>query len=120
VTDEPPRAVEAQVVEGLPLPPRSFFHPASGAVILGLDWLAFGTDVLTGFVELAVSSVVVFVVTYLAVQTIQRRLHGDSLQASRLKAVLGAVAAGLPFPIGGTILGAAILLMSGLSRWRRE
>jgi hypothetical protein len=28
---------------------RTFYHPASGVVILGLDWLAFGTDLFTGF-----------------------------------------------------------------------
>jgi hypothetical protein len=120
MAEESPRAVEAKVVDELPRSPRSFYHPLSGAVILGLDWLAFGTDVLTGFVELALSSVVVFVVTYLAVQAIQIRLHGDSLKAARLKALLGAVAAGAPFPIGGSLLGAGILMMSGLSRWRRR
>jgi len=28
---------------------RTFYHPASGVVILALDWLVFGTDLLTGF-----------------------------------------------------------------------
>src|SRR4051812_47625240 len=100
--------------------PKSYFHPASGAVILGLDWLAFGTDVASGFMELAVSSLVVFAVTFWAVKTIQLRLHGDSLHQARMKALAGAVAAGVPFPIGGTIMGGAILALSGLSLLRRR
>lgn len=113
MADEP-QLVEAEVVEGLPKPGKSFFHPASGVVILGLDWLAFGSDFVSGFLAVAVTSVLVFAATFGSIYWIQTRRHGDTPGRARLKAFLGALAAGVPFPIGGTLLGAAILLHSGL------
>jgi hypothetical protein len=93
---------------------RTFFHPASGLAILLLDWLAFGTDVPTAFVLTPLVSLVTFGLTYAAVYYIQRHESGDNTTRANWKAVLGAVAAGVPFPITGTILGAGILLLSGL------
>ncbi len=109
--------VEGEVVEprkGVPAPRKSFFHPLSGMVILGLDWLAFGMDFFSGFAALAVVSVLTFAVTFWLVSRIQRRLHGDEPRAAAWKAFLGALAAGVPFPVTGTIVGAAILALSGL------
>lgn len=97
-----------------PVPKKSFFHPLSGMVILSLDWLAFGMDFFSGFAALAVISVVTFAATFALVSAIQRRLHGDSPGAAAAKAFLGAAAAGVPFPITGTVVGAAILALSGL------
>jgi hypothetical protein len=110
------KRVEAEIVE----PRRSFFHPASGVVILGLDWLAFGGDLVTGFIDALVIGVVVFAVTYVAVEWIQRRWHGDPPRKARLKALLGALAAGIPLPITGTLLGTVILFLSGLQTFRRD
>jgi hypothetical protein len=64
VADED-RVVEGEVVsEGGEPPPnralkasRSFFEPLSGAVILGVDWLAFGADFFSGFLALAIVAV---------------------------------------------------------------
>ena len=56
-TQEVPVDVLPPIPKDAPLPPpppvndssvpfaglRTFYHPASGVVILGLDWLAFGT-----------------------------------------------------------------------------
>lgn len=113
------REVEGEVVDGSRGPTsatksRSFFHPLSGAIILGIDWLAFGLDLASGFLALAVVSVLSFVVTYVAVDRVQRRLHGDPPRKAALKAFLGALAAGVPFPVTGTIVGAVILALSGL------
>jgi hypothetical protein len=90
---------------------RSFFEPASGAVILGVDWLAFGADAPTGFAFTAFVSLAAFAITFAAVMIIQRRA-GDLRRAAGLKAFLGALAAGIPFPVTGTILGGAILALS--------
>ena len=43
---------------------RTFYHPASGVVILGLDWLAFGTDLLTGLLAIPLICVLSFLVTF--------------------------------------------------------
>jgi hypothetical protein len=99
---------------------KSFFHPLSGMVILGLDWLAFGLDFFSGFAALAVVSILTFAVTFILVSKVQRRLRGDPPQAAAVKAFLGAAAAGVPFPIAGTVVGAAIIAMSGLPRLGRR
>lgn len=113
------KVVEGEVVGGAPQPPepsgkrRSFYHPLSGVVILGVDWLAFGMDLFSGFAALAVLSILAFVATFYAVLAIQRR-QGDKPGAAAAKAFLGAVAAGVPFPVTGTIVGAAIIALSGM------
>jgi hypothetical protein len=102
----------------VPPPPfpglRTFYHPASGVVILGLDWLAFGTDLLTGLLAMPVICVLVFLVTFPLLLVIQLKWTKDALPAALGKAFLGAFLVGLPFPITGTMLGAAILALSGL------
>ena len=103
-------AVEKSPVES----PRTFFHPLSGLTILLVDWLAFGLDVPTGFLFLLVTSLAAFAVTFAGVYWIQRKESADTPSRARWKALLGAIAAGVPFPVTGTVLGAGILLLSGL------
>ena len=93
---------------------RTFYHPAGGVVILALDWLIFGTDFLTGFLALPWMCVVGFAVSFPLVLAVQLKWTKDALPAALGKAFLGAFMVGLPFPITGTILGAAILALSGL------
>jgi hypothetical protein len=135
--DEDERIVEGEVIppggerrqrgqdkpkEPAPAKRRSFYHPLSGVVILGIDWLAFGMDLFSGFAALAAVSAVSFVVTFYVVLGIQRRLHEDRPGPALVKALIGALAAGLPFPVTGTIVGAAIIALSGLPTlpWRRR
>lgn len=119
------KEVEGEIIdpqppeERRPAPGRSFYHPLSGAVILAVDWACFGLDFFTGFGAILFASTLAFCVTFYAVLTIQRRLRGDAPGPALAKALLGAVAAGLPFPIFGTIVGAAILALSGLPSLRR-
>jgi hypothetical protein len=126
--DEDDKVVEGEVVdaggESKAPPPdsppalkRPFFEPLSGLMILGVDWLAFGADFFSGFVALSVVAVLAFVATFWAVQKLQLRA-GDPPRSARFKALLGAMAAGVPFPVTGTIVGAAILALSGLPRSR--
>lgn len=93
---------------------RTFYHPASGVVILGLDWLAFGTDALTGFLALPEMCVLAFMASFAPVLAIQLKWSKDATPAAIGKAFIGAFLVGLPTPITGTILGAAILALSGL------
>ena len=51
---------------------------------------------------------------------LKARLRGDAPRAAFLKAFAGALAAGVPFPVTGTIVGAAILALSGLPSLRRR
>jgi hypothetical protein len=93
---------------------RTFYHPASGVVILALDWFIFGTDLVTGFLALPWMCVVGFLVSFPLLLAIQLKWTKDALPAALGKSFLGAFLVGLPFPITGTILGAAILALSGL------
>jgi hypothetical protein len=93
---------------------RTFYHPTSGVVILALDWLVFGTDFVTGFLALPWMCVLGFIASFPLILAIQLKWTRDALPAALGKAFLGAFMVGLPFPITGTILGAAILALSGL------
>jgi hypothetical protein len=93
---------------------KTFYHPASGVVILGLDWLAFGTDALTGFLALPEMCVLAFLFSFAAVLAIQVKWSKDKMPTALGKAFLGAFLVGLPTPITGTMLGAGILALSGL------
>jgi hypothetical protein len=93
---------------------KTFYHPASGVVILGLDWLLFGSDLMTDFLALPVMCVVGFLVTFPLVLAIQRKWSHNAWPQALGKAFLGAFMVGLPFPITGTLLGAAILALAGL------
>lgn len=95
---------------------RTFFHPMSGAVLLGVDWLCFGLEWPLGAASMALMSAAAFAVTYVAVERIQRERHGDAPGVARAKAVAAAVAAGVPFPVAGTVVGALILTLSGLKK----
>jgi len=93
---------------------NTFYHPASGVVVLGLDWFFFGTDLLTEFLALPLMCVISFLVTFPLVMAIQRKWSKNTLPVSMGKAFIGAFMVALPFPITGTLLGAAILALSGL------
>ncbi|MEM1060593.1 MAG: hypothetical protein AAGK14_15370 [Verrucomicrobiota bacterium] len=93
---------------------KSFFHPGSGLAIIGVDVVAFGLNAPTGFLATAFISLGAFVATFALVFGIQKNQHHDSTGWAILKALIGAVAAAVPFPIAGTALGAAILFLSGL------
>ena len=93
---------------------KTYFHPMAGALILGVDWVCFGMEAFSGFAAEPLVSVLAFTATFYGVLAIQRRLHGDGPKASLVKALCGAVAAGLPFPITGTVMGSAIIALSGL------
>jgi len=93
---------------------RTFYHPASGVVILGLDWFAFGTDYLTFFLAVPVICVLSFLVSFALVYAVQIKWGRDTIPTALGKSFMGAFLVGLPFPITGTLLGAAILALSGL------
>jgi len=108
--DDVPTQRDRVPFEGL----NTFYHPASGVVILALDWLLFGTDFATGFLALPAMCVVGFLVTFPIVLAIQRKWSLNNWPQALGKAFLGAFMVGLPFPVTGTLLGAAILALSGL------
>lgn len=129
-TAPPPIPVEAIKIEVLPpgtagarptstasasagAPPRYWYHPLSGALILGVDWLMFGPEAITGELAALVTCPLAFLIVSVGVFGIQRWRNGDSVRASLAKALFGGLLAGLPTPISGTILGGLVLALSG-------
>ena len=93
---------------------RTFYHPASGVVILGIDLLVFGPEMLSGFLDTPIMCVLAFLITLPLVFLIQLKWSRDTGAGAFGKAFLGAFLAGLPFSIAGTMLGAAVLALAGL------
>jgi hypothetical protein len=106
----PPAQDRRAPFEGL----NTFYHPASGVVVLMLDWLIFSTDFFTGFLAVPVMCVLGFLITFALVYAIQTKWGKNTASAACGKAFLGAFLVALPFPVTGTILGAAILTLAGL------
>jgi len=99
---------------------NSFLHPASGGLILGADWLLFSGMVFTGGIALPISVSVGFLSGLIGVTCSQRFLAKESWLKSLAKGLLSGVVVGLPFPIFGTLLGGAVLTVSGLDQMRRR
>lgn len=96
----------------------SFLHPATGGLILGLDWLLFSGSVATGAVALPIAVVLGLSLGSLGTCMIQRFWAKERWSRALLKGVLGGIVVGLPFPICGTLVGGAVLASSGLDRIR--
>lgn len=93
---------------------KTFYHPASGVVILGIDSFFFLSELVSDFLDTPVMCVLGFMITFPLVFIIQKAWGRDKTMAALGKAFVGAFLAGLPLPISGTMVGAAVLVMSGL------
>ena len=93
---------------------RTTLHPLSGAAMLTLDWLLFGSEVLTGFLLepllMPLGALLGFATTVGVERFYARRGWGRSL----LAAMFGAAVVGVPWPISGTLIGVLVLALSGL------
>ena len=98
-------------------PAQTWLHPLSGAIILLLDWICFGGEVLTLELAQPILSILAFLITTTGVLVVQRFFSKDRWGQAIMKAVLGGILAGFPTPIFGTIVGAWVILASGLSRF---
>jgi len=117
----PPIPVRLERYQHEPPPRRKFWlHPKSGLLILAVDWFFFGTEIITLELAVVIASFFAFMITTAGVFWIQRRFNGDSVSAAFGKALFGGIIAGLPTSIGGTILGAVVLALSGLSGWNQR
>lgn len=104
-----------------PTPQKKFWlHPASGLLILGVDWLFFAPEAATGGTAIIVTVPLAFIIVSSGVFLIQRRRNRDAVGGALLKALLGGFVAAIPTSIAGTILGTLVLVLSGLSSWTRR
>lgn len=102
-----------------PLPKR-FMLPATGLLIMGLDWLLFSEEAASFGVAIPFTMVFGFVAGGIGTYYLQTRYGRDSTWSAWLKGLLAGVLVGIPFPLAGTLVGAGILASSGLAglRWR--
>jgi hypothetical protein len=100
--------------------PKRFMLPATGLLIMGLDWLLFSKEAASFGILIPLTSVVGFLAGSIGTYLLQTRRGLDSKPAACLKGVLAGVLVGIPFPLAGTMAGGAILASSGLAglRWR--
>ena len=92
----------------------SVLHPLSGLVMLGLDWVLFGGELLSGFVLEPLLAPLGALAGFISTLLIERRYAGRSLGRSLLAAAFGALVVGVPWPVTGTLIGFAVLALSGL------
>ncbi|MFB6274036.1 MAG: phosphoribosylaminoimidazole carboxylase [Salinibacter sp.] len=91
-------------------------HPASGILILGLDWLLFSENAMTLGLSTPLSVAVGFCVAGLGTGLLQRTYHEDGMGKAVLKGLLAGATVGIPLPVAGTAVGGGILALSGLNR----
>ncbi len=99
---------------------RRLILPATGLWILVLDWLLFSSNVLSAWLATPVVMVLGFVLGSGGAFLAQRKAANDALWSATLKALLAGIVVGLPWPIGGTLVGGWVLLTSGLADARKE
>lgn len=99
---------------------RRFILPATGVWILVLDWLLFSSNMLSAWLATPVVMLVGFALGSVGAFLVQRRYANEPLWSAAMKALLAGIVVGLPWPIGGTLIGGWVLLTSGLADARKE
>lgn len=94
--------------------------PASGFLIMGLDWMFFSEEAATLGLALPFTITVGFLTGFLGTYHLQRKYAGDSKCVAGLKSLLAGFLVGLPFPLAGTLAGAWIVANSGLASLRNQ
>jgi hypothetical protein len=95
--------------------PRRFMLPATGLLMLGLDWFLFSGEAATVGIAAPATAVLGFLAGSLGTYVLQRRFGLDSHPMAFVKALLAGLFVGIPFPMAGTLVGAWVLATSGLA-----
>jgi hypothetical protein len=95
---------------------RTWLHPWTGVTILALDWLLFGSNLLSGLALTPVVIVVGAVTAFVSTCWIERQRAGRPLRHALGAALVAAVVVGAPLPLAGTLVGAWVIALSGLPR----
>ena len=97
-----------------PLPQR-FLLPATGLLIIGLDWLLFPEEAVSAGLSVPLTSLVGFLAGSIGAYHLQRRYALNTRPIALLKSLLAGVLVGVPFPLAGTLVGGWIVATSGLA-----
>ena len=96
-----------------PLPQR-FMLPATGLLVMGLDWFLFSKEAATLGLAIPFTSVVGFLAGSIGTYKLQRKYGLDTKPVALLKSLVAGVLVGIPFPLAGTLAGAWIVTTSGI------
>jgi hypothetical protein len=99
---------------------RRFLLPATGVWILALDWLLFASNILSAWLATPAVMVVGFMLGSAGTFIVQKRAGKDAAWVAALKAIVAGIVVGVPWAIGGTLVGGWILFSSGLADVRRQ
>jgi Flp pilus assembly protein protease CpaA len=102
-----------------PLPKR-FMLPATGLLIMGLDWLLFSEEAASLGLLIPFTAPIGFLAASIGAYHLQTKHGLDAKLVAALKGLLAGILVAIPFPLAGTLVGGAILTSSGLAglRWR--
>src|SRR5215213_8390730 len=81
-----------------PLPKR-FMLPATGLLIMGLDWLLFSEEAATFGIAIPFTSVVGFLLGSIGTYHLQTRHGLDAKPVAWLKSLLAGILVAIPFPL---------------------
>ena len=99
---------------------KLFLHKLSGLWVFLVDNAYFGvtvaTAIPTGGFSLLITCSLASLSGGLGVFLIQKMINGDSLRQALNKALLAGALSGIPTSLAGTIYGAWVLRMAGLSK----
>ena len=99
---------------------RRFILPATGLWILALDWVLFSSNILSAWLATPVVVIVGFILGGGGAFLAQRKRANDAFWTALFKSLLAGIVVGVPWPIGGTLIGGWVLLTSGLADARKE
>jgi hypothetical protein len=102
-----------------PLPQR-FLLPATGLLMLGLDWLLFPKEAATAGLAIPITSIVGFLAGSIGAYHLQRRFGLNTRPVAAAKAFLAGFFVGLPFPLAGSLVGGWVLATSGLAELKNR
>ena len=109
-------ASRGRLLDWLLTPARDrWLLPATGLLVLGLDWLLFSQNVLSLGVAMPLVVVTGFLFGTAGTYVLQRRFATDSRPNAWLKALAAGLIVGAPLPLAGTIVGGWVLVNSGLA-----
>lgn len=120
VTSMGPGQMETAVQGATEKSDGSLLHPASGLVILGLDWMLFPGSVVSGGVLMPLMCMLGFLIGGAVVALVQYHRSSDDFGKALTKGVVGGLLIGVPTPIVGTTAGIGVMAISGLQRLLRR
>jgi hypothetical protein len=104
--------------------PEAPVHPLSAFVTIVLDWIWTAVELplaasIVGMPAIIPISLSIGALCCLATTLVQKFVSHDSWGAALAKGLVLGIAAGVPYPVTGTAVGAPLLLWSGLHAVQR-